>query len=197
MATRAAIAKRREGGWTGVYHHWDGYPTCLGAHLWDLLHNRYAGNMGRLVADVIDAHPGGWSHLMDGNICKPVPGGQALTTEVIGHGPACYCHTYAAADYGDNVIHGCECSDPAITEPSCDPLFIEWVYVFDTDRNILEVLTSVATYTRPNGKTGYQHWPVATIPGHIKDVLWDQIEAAGRAIKESFWNLKAQECASR
>jgi hypothetical protein len=38
---------------------------------------------------------------------------------------------------------------------------------------------------------------VVTIPGHIKDVLWDQIEAAGRAIKESFWNLKAQECTSR
>ena len=197
MSTRAAIARRHEDGWIGVYHHFDGYPTGLGAHLWELLHSRYRGDMGQLVADVIDAHPGGWSHLMEGPILKPIPGRHALSCEVTGHGPACYCHTYAAAGYGDNVIHGCECGNPAITEPSCDPLFIEWVYVFDTNRNILEVLTSVATHTRLNGKTGYQHWHVATIPGHIKDTLWDQIEAAGHAIKESFWNSKAQECASR
>ena len=196
MATRAAIARKRQGGWTGVYHHWDGYPTGLGAHLWDLLHNRYAGNMERLVADVIDAHPGGWSHLMDGPIYKPVPGSRALSWEATEHGPACYCHTYAEGGYQDMVIQGCDCQDPAVTDPSCAPLFIEWVYVFDVERDTLDVLTS-ATCTGPDGETRYHHWPVATIPGHIKDVLWDQIEAAGYAIEESFWNSQAQECASR
>jgi len=71
VSTRSVIARRTNGGWSGVYHHWDGYPSGLGAHLWKLLRDRYAGDVERLLAEVVDAHPGGWSHLMGGSVLQP------------------------------------------------------------------------------------------------------------------------------
>ena len=34
MSTRSIIARKTEGGFAGVYHHWDGYPVGLGQTLY-------------------------------------------------------------------------------------------------------------------------------------------------------------------
>ena len=50
MSTRSMIAIKTDDGFTGTYHHWDGYPTALGEYLamefqnaehgWDYLKNK-------------------------------------------------------------------------------------------------------------------------------------------------------------
>ena len=79
MSTNAIIAQAAESpeeSWRGVYCHWDGYPTALGAKIWALLHTRFRLNAsisedGRPVnprvavrafcSITISGHPGGWS----------------------------------------------------------------------------------------------------------------------------------------
>jgi hypothetical protein len=77
MATRALIGRLT--GWDGsfpmgegVYHHWDGYPTGLGAFLFRLFRDDYQGDMEKMLKEIVDSHPGGWSDLEKGD---------------------CYCHT--------------------------------------------------------------------------------------------------------
>ncbi|MCP3104673.1 hypothetical protein LZ198_37995 [Myxococcus sp. K15C18031901] len=51
--------------WRGVYHHWDGYPIGLGQHLmWRV--KRAGGDLGAVVARLIDEAPWGWSTCMMG-----------------------------------------------------------------------------------------------------------------------------------
>lgn len=97
--TRSAIARPRDGGWIGVYHHWDGYPSGLGRVLWAALHQTYRGDVQRLRAAVIDDHPGGWSSFPTAR---------------------CYCH--------DPSRRG-EPPMAPLTETDAEPLWIEWVYV--------------------------------------------------------------------
>jgi hypothetical protein len=159
-----------------VYHHWDGYPSGLGAHLWKLLRDRYAGDVERLLAEVVDAHPGGWSHLMEGDILTPRPGGHALGLTVRGRGPACYCHTYAEAEYPEATFHGCECRDPNVEEPSCNPPEIEWVYVFDPSSRTLEILAAVPAGKNQDGEDRYEHHTAAVIDIDGPEPDWDAIE---------------------
>jgi hypothetical protein len=176
MATRSVIARKTEQGWSGVYHHWDGYPSGLGAHLWKLLRDRYAGDVERLLAEVVDAHPGGWSHLMEGDILTPRPGGHALGLTVRGRGPACYCHTYAEAEYPEATFHGCECRDPNVEDPSCNPPEIEWVYVFDPSSRTLEVLAAVPAGKNQAGEDRYEHRSVVTVDIDGPEPDWGEIE---------------------
>jgi hypothetical protein len=62
MSTRAVIAKQTPYGWEGIYNHSDGYPTGLGRELWRTV--RTVDSLERFLEDVIDAHPGGWSHFI-------------------------------------------------------------------------------------------------------------------------------------
>lgn len=61
MSTRSVIARPWGDGFEGRYHHYDGYPSGVGAQLWELYHGRYAGDVGAMVAELIEAHPAGWS----------------------------------------------------------------------------------------------------------------------------------------
>ena len=63
MGTRALIGYNSEDGWRAVYHHWDGYPSGLGAEL----HERYqkCNDLAQLIKEVITDHPSGWSTLMN------------------------------------------------------------------------------------------------------------------------------------
>jgi hypothetical protein len=173
VSTRAAIARKTNNGWVGVYHHSDGYPTGLGAFLWERLKSSYAGDIERFLRETVDAHPAGWSHIMDGHILTPVPSGHALRADPVGYGPACYCHTYAEAQYPENIIRGCECENPRVKEPSCDPLFIEWVYVFDPDARTMTVLASV--WASEDRKA---HTHVATVSVDGPEPDWEAFEKA-------------------
>lgn len=61
MSTRSVIARKSGHGFTGVYHHWDGYPSGLGATLWEVRNKFYGGDTKRMLQYLIDLHPGGWS----------------------------------------------------------------------------------------------------------------------------------------
>jgi len=64
MSTRAVIAEPAGDGFRGRYHHFDGYPSGLGAELWWLQHARYQGDTQAMRAELIGAHPGGWSTII-------------------------------------------------------------------------------------------------------------------------------------
>lgn len=68
MSTRAVIAvysNRELGQWRGAYHHFDGYPSGLGKALWQLYHEFYEGLLPAMIEMLIDAHPQGWSSIVD------------------------------------------------------------------------------------------------------------------------------------
>lgn len=66
MSTRAAIARPTNEGegaitFAGRYHHFDGYPSGLGAVLFDLYHGHFDRDLDKMLTVLIDDHPGGWS----------------------------------------------------------------------------------------------------------------------------------------
>lgn len=61
MSTRSVIARKTPTGFTGVYHHWDGYPSGLGSTLFEVRKTIFAGDTGRMLKYLIDCHPAGWS----------------------------------------------------------------------------------------------------------------------------------------
>jgi hypothetical protein len=62
MSTRSCIARRTgDATFIGVYHHWDGYPTALGATLYELYRGHFQRDLGRMLNFLIDQHPAGWS----------------------------------------------------------------------------------------------------------------------------------------
>jgi hypothetical protein len=64
MSTPAAIARWTNRGsheWAGRYHHWDGYPSALGATLFDLVRHKTLGDLATTLRVLIDDHPAGWS----------------------------------------------------------------------------------------------------------------------------------------
>jgi len=73
MSTPAAIARwtnRTSHEWAGRYHHWDSYPSALGATLFDLVRHRTLGDLATTLRVLIDDHPAGWSTIRVG-LCSP------------------------------------------------------------------------------------------------------------------------------
>ena len=68
MSTRGAIVRLKNGEgtqWAGVYHHWDSYPSGLGATLWDLYHGHFQKDLKGMLEVLIDEHPAGWSTIVN------------------------------------------------------------------------------------------------------------------------------------
>jgi len=64
MSTRGAIVRFTKGDaseFEGRYHHWDSYPSGLGATLWELYHGHFRKDLQRMLQALIDEHPAGWS----------------------------------------------------------------------------------------------------------------------------------------
>ena len=66
MSTRAAIARavdKGDGGihFEGRYHHWDGYPTGLGATLYEAYNGFFQRDLDAMLKYLVDDHPAGWS----------------------------------------------------------------------------------------------------------------------------------------
>jgi hypothetical protein len=117
MSTRSVIARvdGQEGGFKGVYHHWDGSPTWLGKKLWSLLNGQFKGNLNAMLTYLIDQHSAGWSSLE--------------SSENKGK-PECYCHPKrqrAATPQANWYTHENVETD------------IEYVYAFDEEQRRLYV----------------------------------------------------------
>lgn len=190
MSTRSCVARALGDGWMGRYVHSDGYPTCRGRELWQLLHVTFDGDVDAMLAVLIDQHPAGWSHL--GGDWSKTPGYRngygspelSYHEWVMSAGPACYCH--GARSESENTI----------THDASDPLFIEWVYVFSPSH--LTILAS--TCCDPSlsdavdyGEYSMRHtslvslWLFDSAGNPMPQPDWKEIERVGAAMKEDTW----------
>lgn len=128
MSTRAVIAFEKEGNsWEGVYSHFDGYPTGLGAKIWEVLQRDFLQNGGGLgiantkeptnaikafIQAKIKGHKGGWSVFDE----------------------TCYCHdkNFVLRDGGENEM--------IIKSEQPDPLFHEFVYILRPEEKKMTIL---------------------------------------------------------
>ena len=135
MATRGAIARLTSVlplQWKGRYHHWDSYPDGLGRELWQLYQGHFDRDLDRMLRELLDEHPAGWSNLssfgasldlerglynalMTGDPLDP-PGASA---------PNCYCH-------GDRQEEAWE-----VNEQNASGSGVEWAYVFTSSYGVL------------------------------------------------------------
>ena len=78
MSTRSLIGIITEMGenpdnpaiWEGVYHHFDGYPTGLGASLWQHYHQHYAGALPAMLEYLLSERVG-WSSINGCDLSLP------------------------------------------------------------------------------------------------------------------------------
>jgi len=148
MSTNAAIARASGlGKFTGVYHHWDGYPTGLGIALWDAYHGHFAKDLPRMLAYLIDEHSAGWSTIVHKNFrykpgwsdpCKGYPSHEGVTSEQWQEAyrkwqnsrmqarPQCFCH-------------GGRHEEPQPIDQDSDA-GLEWAYVFDVETRTMRVI---------------------------------------------------------
>lgn len=172
MSTRGAITRPTPNGRVGRYHHFDSYPTGLGAELVRLYHATFDRDLDDMATVLIDAHPAGWSTLISSSSEGPFPrthfdqsGFTEIDSPARGHFPECYCHG-TRAEPDDLQVCGCPDDDTG-----CDPIFIEWVYVLTPSG--LAVLTSRSPSPRLARVT---HRPVALVPWDDTNPNWDAIE---------------------
>lgn len=158
MSTRGAIAKPHGDGWIGVYQHYDSYPHGLGKALWWLYHWVFAGDVELMQAELIDAHPGGWSNIG----CEETATGGRVTGE-------CYCHSRGGQD--PDMILTCRC--PA-DNSECNPLFIEWAYVL-SEGGMLVAKGWPTAEKDEDGITVYVHKPVRFLRWAQEEPDWDAL----------------------
>ena len=57
MSTKACIAdsptNKKGVQWEGIYSHFDGYPSRLGAKIWQILHRDFIGNEGKIGVQIM------------------------------------------------------------------------------------------------------------------------------------------------
>lgn len=117
MSTRGCIAFGNKEKWEGLYQHSDSYPTYLGPVLLKAYQD------GTLKPDILDKHPGGFSQFPD----------------------VCYCHDehFAKRDGSaakDSPYYKKTVQPMKIDSANSDPLFIEWVYIFDEELGVMHIL---------------------------------------------------------
>lgn len=131
MSTRAVIARQTgEHTFSGRYHHWDGYPSGLGATLFKLAQpdGPFEGDVPRMLKVLLDEHPAGWSTINAADFSKE-PGFRENDCNDGTKGPMCYCHGTRSE------------KEHVVTEKDASAIGCEWAYVFTEDRRML-VLSS-------------------------------------------------------
>ena len=134
MSTRGCIARLNGDSFKGVYHHWDSYPTALGATLWELYHGFFKQDIELMLKTLIDEHPAGWSTINDKDF--------SIKAGFIEHGggeskcPQCYCH-------GDRHEEA-----QVVTDKNASGMGCEYAYVFHQNR-----MAVMSSYTNITGKT--------------------------------------------
>ena len=133
MSTRSAIGRvTGPGKFSAIYHHWDGYPTGLGATLWELYHTHFKKDIEAMLKFLIDDHPAGWSTINGADFSLPAGYNEDIGGREKPHGPSCFCHG------GRNEEKGW-----VITEKNASGSGCEYVYAFTKKEghNIMLVLS--------------------------------------------------------
>lgn len=117
MSTRSAIARIEDepGHFTGSYHHWDGYPTGLGAWLYQAYKGQFNSNLDAMLKALVDDHTG-WSTL------QVEPGKE----------PECFCHSRGEGFDEKNRV----------TQVDASGMGCEYVYAFSEATKEMLVLSS-------------------------------------------------------
>ena len=90
MGTRSVIARPTpEGGFHGIYCHYDGYPAHQGRVLFEAVTGHFGGDTDAACTYLIDQHPAGWS-VLHGDFTTPP--GYRLPTDPDDRRNQCYCH---------------------------------------------------------------------------------------------------------
>ena len=183
MSTRSALAyipKRKTiKQWTGIYCHFDGYPSTKGKEIWEVLHRDFIngkddiGGLSKIEPEqaiqafidiYIKGHPSGWSLFPE----------------------KCYCH-----DRSFVMRDGLR--DMTIDYKHPDPLYIEYVYVLDPRKHTMTILEMKdkpdfkageirkKTFVDDEGYTdygncAYKHVELITINLLGDEPNWDKIE---------------------
>lgn len=161
MSTRAIIAREvdsRTGKFKfkGRYHHSDGYPTGLGATLYDLYNGHFEKDLPAMLKYLLDDHPAGWSCINDCDFTlEPGYIKENKLSEAYRNDtplpPRCFCH-------GDRNKEGFELTESDDTDT-------EWAYVFLKDRPAMMVLARKNDKWQPMGEVSLE-----------KEVNWEHIE---------------------
>lgn len=133
MATRALIARKTENGWEARYHHWDGYPSGLGATLYDIYGRVFQGDIDLMLKTLLDDHPAGWSTI-NGADWDLEPGFNEYRSDRddnLVDRPQCYCH-------GDR-----DEEEWFFTSDGKDFGGAEYCYVIDPDNLSMDVLERI------------------------------------------------------
>lgn len=198
MSTRGAIAYRTGDGWEGVYNHSDSYPTGLGRDLWHFIHGNDEGavpHTAQELADLIKATPQGFSSFDPINRTKRerfaelYAGTPYANSTGVDDGRFDGPHgAYTSVEaQGDSRMKGCYPDPPGWkrdtrhgpTDPNsmapcgdttCDPLFMEWVYVVDPDANLMTILATRGVEVEGKGHDSYEHKPGGCSLG--TSVIW-------------------------
>lgn len=193
MSTRGAIAQPIPGGWRGRYHHFDSYPSGLGQTLWKLYHEHFDGDIERMWQVLLYDHPAGWSTIVDRDFslapgytafdsggcehCRqnrlaPIhtgrePGCEYSASEA-DRRPQCYCHGDRSEEPMPFLIEQGSCTE------TCDPLFIEWVYVL-TPNQMITLENKQDENGHDYGHCRYLHRVKAEIPWDSDEPNWDKL----------------------
>jgi len=192
MSTRSCIARSTgEGTFQGVYHHWDGYPSSLGATLFRIYRTHFQQDLGAMLTFLIEEHPAGWSTINNADFTLPAgyqeakyrkkSNGDNDYSKPIPHGPICYCH-------GERHE-----GPSSITEE--DDCGMEWAYVFDIEKKLMHVLERVYTENAVStagknlggkhmvgmvgyGAPGHQRWQdIATVDLDGPEPAWESLRS--------------------
>jgi len=184
MATRGAIARLTHvlpAKWAGRYHHWDSYPSGLGATLWNLYHGHFNRDLNQMLKVLIDDHPAGWSSLNACDFAQEPGFIEPLDSTHEGESasrPQCYCH-------GERQEEGWLVTDGNASGSGC-----EWAYAFTsattTDGQYHHTMLVLSSYT-PHGKMIGMFgqgdpkalWPVVAVVNlNGAEPEWERIEEA-------------------
>lgn len=159
MSTRSVIARKTATGFKGSYHHWDGYPSGLGATLFALYNGHFHKDLPAMLKVLIDEHKG-WSTINNADFnLEPGFGNQGA--------PQCYCHGERHEKCG------------YITEKTAQGSGCEWAYVFGDKMLVLSSYHSegrkmVGMFGCGNPDAEWYH--IASVDLNAPEPDWEAIE---------------------